>query len=105
MLGNFHDFLSSADFFQKQRFQNYLSGKASECKTVRVQHIASLFWNQTVCKDYQQTTPACEELTCISPFRLRSAENGILDILLPRAMTIQRRKHKQRRKHDHRTTR
>ena len=32
MLGNFHAFLSSADFFQSKLFEKLLSGIPSECK-------------------------------------------------------------------------
>ena len=34
ILGNFHTFLSSADFFQNELFGKILSGILSECQTV-----------------------------------------------------------------------
>ena len=59
-------FLSSADFFQNQLFQKILSGISSACQTVWIQVrpdiLLGLIWVQTVCKSYQQTTPAGKEL-------------------------------------------
>ena len=65
MLGNyiyiiFHDFLSSADFFQNDIFRKILSDTLSECQTEQIQArsdiLLGLIWVQTVCKYYQQTT-------------------------------------------------
>ena len=56
----FHDFLSSADFFQNLFFQKILTGTLSECQTVwihiRTDFLSVLTCVQTVCKGYQQTT-------------------------------------------------
>ena len=52
-----HFFLSSADFFQNQLFEER---KPSECQTVWIQIrpevLSGLIWIQIVCKGYQQTT-------------------------------------------------
>ena len=55
MLGIFHDFLSSADFFSSK----ILLGTLSACQTVWVQNrpdvLSGLIWVPIVCKDNQQT--------------------------------------------------
>ena len=57
----FHNFLSSADFFQNQLFRKIISGIPSECITdwiqIRPNVLSGLAWAQTVCKGYQQMTP------------------------------------------------
>ena len=62
----FHDFLSSADFFQNQFFLKILSGIPPECQTVWIQIrpdiLSGLVWVKTVCKSYQQTTLVDKEL-------------------------------------------
>ena len=66
LLGNFSCFLSSADFFQNQLFEKFLSGIPSECQTVwtliRPDDSSGLIWVQTVCQGYQQTTLVDKEL-------------------------------------------
>ena len=56
----FQDFLSSADFFQKQLFWKILPGIPLECQTVsnqfRPDMSSGLTWVQSVYKGYQQTT-------------------------------------------------
>ena len=44
-LGNFHAFLSSANFFQNQLFWKLLSGIPSECQTDWVQIRPHIFWS------------------------------------------------------------
>ena len=59
-LGDFHAFLSSADFFQNQHLQKIISGIPSECQTdwiqIRPDILSGLICVQTVCKSYQQMT-------------------------------------------------
>ena len=59
-------FLSSADFFQNEGFQEILSGIQSECQTVWIQIrtdiLSVLIWVQTVCKGYQQMTKVAASL-------------------------------------------
>ena len=66
MLGNLPYFLSSADFFQNQHFKKFLSGIPTECQTVwipgQARRLVGPAWVETVCKGYQQTTLADEEL-------------------------------------------
>ena len=66
MLGIFHAFLLSADFFQNQLFEKILSGISSECQKdwiqIRPDYMLGLIWIQIVCKSYQQTTPVDNEL-------------------------------------------
>ena len=57
-----HAFLSSADFFQNQRFLKILSGIPSECQTIWINILSGVIWVQTVCKHYQQTTLVGKEL-------------------------------------------
>ena len=58
-------FLSSADFFQNQRFRKILSGIPSECQTVWIQIRPD---KMTVCKCYQQTTLVVRELITRNAF-------------------------------------
>ena len=57
--GKFSCFLSSADFFENQLFQKFLSGIPPECQIVWIQIrpniLSGLILVQTVCKSYQQT--------------------------------------------------
>ena len=63
----YHDFLSSADFFQYQLFRKILSCIPSECQIlwilIRPDVTSGLIWVQSVCKGYQQTTLVGKELT------------------------------------------
>ena len=65
--GKFFMFLSSADFFHNQHFVKILSKIPSECQTVWIQirHdiLSGLIWIQTICKCYQQTALAGEEIS------------------------------------------
>ena len=55
----FYAFLSSADFFQNQLFEQFFH-VPSKCQTDWIQsrpdHLSGLIWVQSVCKCYQQTT-------------------------------------------------
>ena len=61
--------LSSADFIQKEKNKNILSGTLSEYLTVWIQTMSDvlsvLIWVQTVYKGYQQTTKVRKEGTYI----------------------------------------
>ena len=67
MLGNFHVFFLSADFFfQIYFFRKFLSEIPLECQPVWIQFrhviLSGLTWAQIVCKGYQQTSHADKEV-------------------------------------------
>ena len=87
MLGNFCTFvllyfLSSADFFQNQLFQKFLSGTQSECQTVwnqiRTDVLSVLIWVQIVCKGYHQTTKVVASKERFKPIVLVQKELSAL---------------------------
>ena len=66
LMGNFSCFLSSADFFQNHLFRKILSGIPSECQKdwiqIRPNILSSLICIQYVCKGYEQTKLAGNEI-------------------------------------------
>ena len=60
MLGIFHDFLLSADFFQNQVFQNFHSGVLSGCQTVWIQ-VRVMFCMADLGLNYLQRSAADEK--------------------------------------------